>query len=208
MVTYINVNLDNFGMDDKSRFGDWYQRVYLALYDLYKLTYRDWYDETKRTPFVTQKLANYEKELIPITRTLYAMLKGNVLVTDEDLVAMHLPVRSDHKPHPSPVATHPPKVTIIPLEDSWIKITYTPEEPDGKRGKPKGQHGVEIKWGFSEEEVKDADKLPNSLFDTASPYILKFSPEDAGRTVNIALRWENTRGEKGPWSRIVRVTVP
>ncbi|MDR1344997.1 MAG: hypothetical protein LBJ39_06550, partial [Tannerellaceae bacterium] len=77
-----------------------------------------------------------------------------------------------------------------------------------RRGKPYGQHGVEIKWGLSDKPVTNPDDLPYSLFDTASPYTLSFNPDDYGKTVYIALRWENNRGEKGPWSAVQRVNVP
>jgi hypothetical protein len=29
-----------------------------------------------------------------------------------------------------------------------------------------------------------------------------------GKTVYFALRWENTRGEKGPWSEIMSAIIP
>ncbi|MDR2362267.1 MAG: hypothetical protein LBD91_06005 [Prevotellaceae bacterium] len=32
--------------------------------------------------------------------------------------------------------------------------------------------------------------------------------QHCGKTVYFALRWENTRGEKGPWSDIMSATVP
>jgi hypothetical protein len=57
-------------------------------------------------------------------------------------------------------------------------------------------------------KVTNADRLSNSAFDTGSPAILIFTGDDSGRTVYLALRWENTRGEKGPWSDIAIVTVP
>jgi len=30
---------------------------------------------------------------------------------------------------------------------------------------------------------------------------------DAGKTAYYALRWENTRGETGPWSDVVSATI-
>jgi hypothetical protein len=76
------------------------------------------------------------------------------------------------------------------------------------RAKPFGVHGAEIKWGFSETEVINPDDLPHSAFDTRSPFRIEFRGEDRGKTVRFCLRWENTRGVKGPWSEIVSAIVP
>jgi hypothetical protein len=32
--------------------------------------------------------------------------------------------------------------------------------------------------------------------------------EDRGKKLYFALRWENTRGEKGPWSEIHSTIIP
>ncbi|MDR0749421.1 MAG: hypothetical protein LBF62_07605, partial [Tannerellaceae bacterium] len=77
-----------------------------------------------------------------------------------------------------------------------------------KKGKPAGQHGVEIRWAFSEEPIDSTSRLTNSAFDTGSPAILTFESQEHGRTIYLALRWENTRGEKGPWSGIATAIVP
>jgi hypothetical protein len=76
------------------------------------------------------------------------------------------------------------------------------------RAKPPGVHGAEIKWGFSDTPIVNPDELPHSAFDTHSPFRLEFRGEDRGKTVWFCLRWENTRGEKGPWSEIVSAIVP
>jgi hypothetical protein len=37
---------------------------------------------------------------------------------------------------------------------------------------------------------------------------LEFEEEARGKTVWFCLRWENTRGEKGPWSEFLNAIVP
>ncbi|MDR1356933.1 MAG: hypothetical protein LBJ58_04600, partial [Tannerellaceae bacterium] len=203
IVTYIDNHAVMFGMDKDSRSGDWYNFIFKTCFEKYLPLAKSWLDETKRTPYITTELKGIEEELIPLIRDLATMLKGNKLVLDADLMAMHIPPRPTHEPHPSPVADLPPFVEIVPLESNRLKIVYRPEGEgtEHKSGKPKGQHGVEIKWGFFDEAVKKQDDLPNSLFDTDSPYILKFNLDDAGKAVSIALRWENNVGVKGPWGQ-------
>ncbi|MDR2118268.1 MAG: hypothetical protein LBP25_01850, partial [Tannerellaceae bacterium] len=110
---------------------------------------------------------------------------------------------------PAPVATEAPAYKLSQLSAHRIQIDYydgTDETP--KRAKPEGQHGVEIRWNFSDTPVTDAEDLTNSVFDTATPAILSFSGHDHGRTLYLALRWENSRGEKGPWSTVTETYVP
>ncbi|MDR1339327.1 MAG: hypothetical protein LBK58_04670 [Prevotellaceae bacterium] len=44
--------------------------------------------------------------------------------------------------------------------------------------------------------------------DTHSPFELAFDESERGKMVYICLRGENTRGEKGPWSEIVKAVIP
>jgi hypothetical protein len=50
--------------------------------------------------------------------------------------------------------------------------------------------------------------LTHSAFDTRSPLKLQFENDLRGKTLYFAMRWENTRGEKGPWSPIMSVIIP
>jgi hypothetical protein len=59
--------------------------------------------------------------------------------------------------------------------------------------KPAGQHGAEIRW---------------AMRDTHMPLTFEFDESDRGKTVYFCLGWENTRGEKGPWSEIQSAIVP
>jgi hypothetical protein len=43
---------------------------------------------------------------------------------------------------------------------------------------------------------------------TRSPHTLEYTSAGRGKTVWYASRWVNTRGSKGPWSKIVSAIVP
>ena len=43
---------------------------------------------------------------------------------------------------------------------------------------------------------------------SATPYLQPHDAGNAGKTACYALRWENTRGETGPWSDVVSATIP
>jgi hypothetical protein len=50
--------------------------------------------------------------------------------------------------------------------------------------------------------------LAHSVFDTRSPYTFQFDLADAGKRFYCCLRWENTTGQKGPWSEIQNAIIP
>jgi hypothetical protein len=60
---------------------------------------------------------------------------------------------------------------------------------------------------ISDEPVESLGKLSHSTFDTKTPLFLEFDREDRGKRVYLAMRWENTRGEKGPFSPIVSAVI-
>ncbi|MDR1273488.1 MAG: hypothetical protein LBK12_02965, partial [Odoribacteraceae bacterium] len=66
----------------------------------------------------------------------------------------------------------------------------------------------EIRWAISETPVVNVDDLTHSAFDTRTPFNLEFRGEERGKAVYFCLRWENTRGEKGPWSEIQSAIIP
>jgi hypothetical protein len=43
---------------------------------------------------------------------------------------------------------------------------------------------------------------------TRTSLTLEFDEPDRGKTVYFCLRWENTRGQKGPWSPIQKAIIP
>ncbi|MDR0699041.1 MAG: hypothetical protein LBG28_07480 [Tannerella sp.] len=133
-------------------------------------------------------------------------LSFNHLVTDVDKDNLGLPIRkTSHTPIPIPT-TYP----WFMVDSSIIRvlIIHFRDILSEYRAKSFGVHGAEIKWGFSDTLIINPDDLPHSSFDTRSPFRLEFKGEERGKTVWFCLWWENTRGEKGPWSEIVSAIVP
>jgi hypothetical protein len=135
-----------------------------------------------------------------------AYIAYNPAVSDADKESMGLPL---HDPSRSPV---PPPSTIPELElDSSIIRQVTVHFKDNgsdKRGKPHGVHGIELRWSLLEAAPASVEDLKNSAFDTASPYTFSFDEKDRGKVLYICPRWENNKGEKGPWGEIVKAIIP
>jgi hypothetical protein len=208
LIAYVVANAERFSMDKTTRLGDWFLLKFMPEYENYKASYAIWRDPATQTPGASVQLKEDEDRFIPFFRTLCALLKALPLVSNADLENMHLPKRPDHEYHPAPVADAPPAFDVHPMDGHRMRIYFYPEGSETKKGKPAGQHGMEIVWGFTENLSIEPEDLPHSTFDTNSPHTLTFQVKDAGKRIGIAGRWENNRGDKGPWSEIKFVFAP
>jgi hypothetical protein len=160
-----------------------------------------------RTPAITftktEKRTVYEKSL----RILVKNLQSNVHVTPDELRSMGIVVPSSSR-RPSPIATDSPDADVDTSRVGCLTLHFFERGSRHKKGKPEGQHGAEIRWALLDTPPARWDELTHSEIDTNSPFTLTFENDQRGKTVYFALRWENTRGEKGPWSTIQSAIIP
>jgi hypothetical protein len=133
-------------------------------------------------------------------------LAFNHSVSDADRDNMGLPV---HKTTRTPI----PAPTSVPdfMPDSSVIRRITVHFRDNgstSNAKPAGVHGAEIRWGILDTPPANIDALTHSAFDTRTPFTLEFDESDRGKSVYFCLRWENSKGDKGPWSEIMMAIVP
>jgi hypothetical protein len=133
-------------------------------------------------------------------------LKYNSLIGDDDRKRLGLSVR-DTKPTPAPDPTTFPVAAVKHPSPGVIEIHVTDSE-SGRKAKPAGIHGFELAWGILETPPADWGQLSHSSFCTRTPLRLTFSGNERGKTLYFALRWENTRGVKGPWTEILNAIIP
>ena len=166
----------------------------------------DWYqqsqnEETSTKLIVANKNAAKEK-VMQTFKTIYGDIPQSVLTADDRSV-LKLEERSTTRT-PAPVPTTFPVGKINSTNRLEHSISFTNE--DGKHGKPEGVRGCQI-WCKEGEPALDEKQLLFLGTDTASPFLKKYLIADAGKTIHYWLRWENTRGETGPWSSIISATV-
>jgi hypothetical protein len=131
----------------------------------------------------------------------------NPQVTNADRDGMGLPIYKTGRT-PAPIATDPPDAEVDTSHIGRLNILFYEKGHKHRKGKPAGQHGAEIAWIQRDTPPTRWDELLHSNIDTNSPFTLVFENDQRGKTVYFALRWENTRGEKGPWSDIMSAIIP
>jgi hypothetical protein len=130
-------------------------------------------------------------------------------LNDADRERLGLPIHKTTRT-PVPVPTATPYFNLVPHTGSRVTVHYYAHDEKGipKQAKPPGVRGVEIAWAILETPPRSYEDLVHSKTNTVSPYVFQFNLFDAGQRLYVGLRWENTHGEKGPWSVIQSVIVP
>jgi hypothetical protein len=132
-------------------------------------------------------------------------------------------------PHPTPVPTPTAQVEadiVLPgphlIELRIKELASLAAEAD------RANHGVRIYWGVLESLAAgvsspakgqadkfylasppvSGDDLPHSDFTRKKRYRFDFPGEDRGKTVYFCLRYENSKGEPGPWGPVLSAIIP
>jgi hypothetical protein len=140
-------------------------------------------------------------------------LAHNPDVTEQDHDDLGLPnYKTTRTPVPPPTAIV--EFLLRQLSGNRMEMDFSPVSSnaatakEGRAAKPYGVRGAEIRWAILPEPPKSHDELVHSEFDTRTPYIFQFDLPDAGKTLYVCARWENTTGQKGPWSIIQNAIIP
>jgi hypothetical protein len=142
-----------------------------------------------------------------IREAVQRYLAHNPDVTQKDHDDLGLPNYKTTRT-PSQVATTYPDYDIDSSTIRRLVLNFYDYGQKKSKAKPAGQHGAEIKWVISDTPIVDVAELIHSSFDTRTPFTLDFQGHERGKTVYFCLCWENTRGEKGPWSAIQNAIIP
>jgi hypothetical protein len=184
----------------------WMTDVFDPAADHWDLKYAAWIEPLTRTPLVTSEKNAARKVYSPLISTLVKGLRVNTRLTEDQRLELGL---TDYDPTrtPSEKPRSWPVVVIMPVGPGLLRLDIVDSESK-RRAKPHGVHGCEIRKGILTQPPVSPEDIPHSEFATRTPCILEFDLSLRGKTVYICLRWENTRGEKGPWCEILSAIIP
>lgn len=87
-------------------------------------------------------------------------------------------------------------------------IYFSDEQTPTSKARPEGVIGCEIWNKIGGTAPTDQKELSFVFMDPVAPHKITYTGEDAGKVAHYMLRWINTKGEAGPWSRTVSATIP
>lgn len=155
-----------------------------------------------RTKTFTQIKNQLQEELIRAMRQVYLDIPQTTFTT-EDRAALNLTKRKNYRSLPPVPDTVPVgSVAINNRLEHCIRFFNS----GGSKAKPYLVRGCQI-WYKIGEPVVDVSELRYLITASKSGYTHYFEGQLAGKMVHYWLRWENTKGETGPWSTIISATI-
>jgi hypothetical protein len=126
-------------------------------------------------------------------------------VTDVDRTAMQLPLK-----HKTRTRSEAPDIhvgfSLKPHEIYEIEIRFWVQET-GRGHVPKNMRGVSLYTLISDKPITKQDDLHSHRLLTKHINIISFPPDQQGKTVYMACRWQNHGGKEGEWSPIHCIMV-
>jgi hypothetical protein len=205
-VNYLDTNQEELGISGKT--AEWVATNFKAnAWQPYATAYAEWLNPAERTPLKITAMKQAYETLAPVYREVYAFMKNNPTITDTELLAMGFPTRPTTGGSPVPPPATVPEATVELPSEATIVVHFR-DRGASKKGKPAGIHGAEILWNVADAPAARWEELTQSAYDTASPYTFSFAGNERGKTLSFALRWQNTKGEKGSLSMIYTAIIP
>jgi hypothetical protein len=140
------------------------------------------------------------RDLAYAIRPFVKRVQASPSVTDEMRRAMGVSVSNNSRHAPiGPPEDRPLGMVEAPNPGSHI-IRFVNEPSAGvRRAKPTGVMGCEV-WVKIGGIPRGPSEYSFVGTVTRSPYEVRHSAEDSGKTAHYILRWVGTRGQPGPWS--------
>jgi len=159
-----------------------------------------------RTKILVAEKNAAKKVLLKEIRSMVNFRLKNPIITDAELIALGLNV-SDKTKSPIPVPPKSPKFYISLLDSGMLSVGFQDQDSTSK-ARPYGINGAVISYAVLETAPTEQEQLIHSVLATKTPHTLVFTAEERGKTVYIAVRWQNIKGQTGPWSNIETAIVP
>ena len=155
----------------------------------------------------TQQKNTDRTSVVTLVRTLVGQLQASAAVDDTERAALGITV-PDSEPTPVGPPTSRPILLTGCLQRLQHTVAFMDELTPTSKAKPAGVMGAEIWVKVDGPPPVDPDADLRFLgLDTRTPYIAEYAGADGGKPAHYMARWVNSRGEKGPWSETLTVTI-
>ena len=176
-----------------------------------------------RTPVITEACREAFAALIEKMRFIKSRFFVVPPLANTDIIALELhPKDTTRTPVPPPAAQAEADITrpgVHLLELHLRAVSGSPPDPHradyGYRIyygiMPQGGAATAAATGVKRELVRDplsGEELPHSKFTRRKKELFDFPAEDTGKTVYFCIRYENAKGESGPWGPMFSSIIP
>jgi len=128
-------------------------------------------------------------------------------VTDEDRLAMGVHVADTHR---TSIPTPQSRAVFGRFEaigGQRVRLWFQDENEETSHAIIYGMNGLLLFFTVSAHKVTDYHELTTTKLMTASPYTHQLDVEAEGQFFSFAAKWQNKKGELGPWSALHSLAV-
>lgn len=132
-------------------------------------------------------------------------IRFNPFMTEAARQEFGIAPRNAATPQPSPESA--PTVVV---ETTLVRYQHRVKalNPDtGKTAKPAGVHGIRVVWKVGGDRPSGCDAMEQGLCSRKTVVAISHREIHFGKMVWFAARYENAKGEFGPWSEMVETYV-
>lgn len=144
--------------------------------------------------------------LVAIVRSLTGQMQKNPAVTDAQRRSMQVNI-PDGTRTPAAIPTTKPVLKVDTAQRLLHTIAFSDEATPTSRAKPDGVMGCELWAKIGDPAPVGPDDCEFLALATRTPDREDYEAADGGKSAHYMARWVNTRGQKGPWSVVVKATI-
>jgi hypothetical protein len=167
-------------------------------------------DAAAESPLTATKAAIHERQRVQgvfskqIRAFVSEYLTHNHLLTPQQREELGL--ASANPPSPEPPPQKAPRAELV--TDVHGQVTAHCQGEETRWGMEAGAHGFEWRWAILAQPPARHEELTHSEFSTRAHHTMVFDLDQRGQRLYSAFRWENQKGEKGPWSDVIETIIP
>ena len=144
--------------------------------------------------------------MLDIVRPYAIQVRNNAGVSNADKTALGLTI-VDQTLTNVPAPSSSVLLNVIAATPGEHEVRFADSNSPTRRSKPLGTIGLQLFVAVAAGSVNDPAVAPFRAFVTRQPYAVSFEPTDNGKIATYFARWQNAKGETGPWSNAISFTV-
>jgi hypothetical protein len=141
-----------------------------------------------------------------VVRGYAATIRANRAISDALKIGLGLHIR-DIEPTPVPPPSTVPVLAMASMRQGLQVVRATDESTPSSRARPEGAAGMLLFRTVAEGPVTDPEQARFLAFTGKPEHTCEYLPADNGKTATYFARWTNAKGEMGPWSQPLPVSI-
>jgi hypothetical protein len=162
--------------------------------------------ETKRNPVLITEKDDARTAAEQMCRQFAVQIKFNAAISDAAKIAAGVrPVNPNRDPIPAPSSS--PMLSIFGAGYATHTVRFVDSTTPDSRQKPYGVKQMQLFVHVGDEPLTNPEEAKFHGLYTRSPIGIAFDANDVGKQASYVARWCTMKGEVGPWSSPVHMSI-